>query len=513
MASSLPMSAASGFAQRLLGALSACPEKAALEFSGRTLTYGDLDRLSGRFAARLAALRVAPGDTVAVRMESCPEMVVALLGSFRAGAIPVPVSPALTEEETRHVLTDSGAKLTVGRAGSGCPYERHVAFDEMMAAAAEGARTEDGIAGDEAIALLLYTSGTSGKSKGVEHSVRSIVSNLLAVTGLWKVGDSDRVVVALPLFHIHGLGLGVIGSLLRGATILLLEKFDAARIVSAFDGDGATLFMGVPTMYVRLLEQLRRDPAASGALARGRLFTSGSAPLPAADFEAFREATGHAVLERYGMTETFFTLSNPYDGERRPGSVGLPVPGCEIRIADDEGRDVPDGGAGELLVKGSGVMTRYRNRPGETGASYRDGWFLTGDVAARAADGYVTLHGRKSVDFVKSGGYRISTREIEDVLSRHPRVREVAVVGLPDRVWGQRVVAAVTLRPHAEPGRTDTTDAISLLRDLADLAESALAAYKRPREIVILDELPRNSLGKVQKPLLAERLAESSRGG
>lgn len=511
MASSPPMPAASGYAQRLLGALSARAPKTALEFAGRTVTYGNLDRLSARFAAGLSAKGIAAGDTIAVRMENSPEMVAAILGTFRAGAVSVPLNPALTGEEAGHILTDSGATLTIGRTGSRTD-EAQFTFEEILSGAAEGTRPGDG-AGDEAIALLLYTSGTSGKSKGVEHSVRSVVSNLLAVTALWKIAESDRIVVALPLFHIHGLGLGVIGSLLHGATVLLFDGFDAARVVSAFDREGATVFMGVPTMYVRLLEELRRDPAAAAALSKARLFTSGSAPLSAADFRAFREATGHAVLERYGMTETFFTLSNPFDGERRPGSVGLPVPGCEIRIVDDEGRDVPDRAAGELLVKGNGLMSGYRNRREETRASFRDGWFLTGDMAARAADGYVTLQGRKSLDFVKSGGYRISTREIEDVLSRHPRVREVAVVGLPDKVWGQRVVAAVTLRPHAEPGRAGTTDTTSLLRDLADLAESALAPYKRPREIVILDELPLNSLGKIQKPRLAGRLSEMSKGG
>lgn len=509
MTSSSGMRAACGSLARLFGAFSARPGRAALEFAGRTVTYGDLDRLSARFAAGLSAKGIAVGDAIAVRMENSPEMVAAILGTFRAGAVSVPLNPALTGEETGHILTDSGATLTIGRTGSRTD-EAQFTFEEILSGASEGTRPRDG-AGDEAIALLLYTSGTSGKSKGVEHSARSVVSNLLSVTALWKIAESDRVVVALPLFHIHGLGLGVIGSLLHGATVLLFDSFDAARVVSAFDREGATVFMGVPTMYVRLLEELRRNPAAAKALATARLFTSGSAPLSAADFRAFREATGHAVLERYGMTETFFTLSNPFDGERRPGSVGLPVPGCQIRIVDDEGRDVSDGAAGELLVKGSGLLTRYRNRPAETHASFRDSWFLTGDVASRAADGYVTLHGRKSLDFVKSGGYRISTREIEDVLSRHPRVREVAVVGLPDRVWGQRVVAAITLRPDAPPAGTPPTEPGALDADLAALAESSLAPYKRPREIVILDELPRNSLGKVRKPVLAERLAERSR--
>ena len=501
------MSGTTGAAEQLFGSLSARSKKAALEIGGQAIAYGQLDSLSARFAGSLAAHGVGPGDAVAVRTGTCPEAVVALLGILRAGAVHVPLNPAFTDEETRHVLTDSGSKLTIAHGGGDGPLGKQLAFGEILAKGSP-APSPDVELPDEAIALLLYTSGTTGASKGVELSLGAVVSNLSAVTNLWKITEGDRVVMALPLFHVHGLGLGVIGSLLHGATVLLLDAFEPSRIIAAFQNEGATLFMGVPTMYVRLLEHLRRDPAAGAALSKGRLFTSGSAPLAAADFTAFREATGHAVLERYGMTETLFTLSNPFEGERRPGTVGHPVPGCRIRIVDDEGRDVAHGEAGELLVRGNGLMTRYRNRPEETRASFREGWFLTGDVATQAADGYVTLHGRKTLDFVKSGGYRISTREIEEVLSRHPRVREVAVIGLPDRVWGQRVVAAVTLRPApALPGAPGGSPD-SLEGDLARLAESALAPYKRPREIVILDELPRNSLGKVQKPRLAQRLVD-----
>ncbi len=492
-------------AARLLGSLTARPEKPALEFEKRIFTFGELDGLSARYAEGLRTFRVAAADAVAVRMSSCPEAVIALLGNFRAGVIHVPLNPALTEEETRHVLTDSGARLTVAHGAAACPYEREVAFEDVLAAG--GAETPATVAdreiSDEEIALLLYTSGTTGRSKGVELSFRAVLSNLGAVTDLWRITGNDRVAVALPLFHVHGLGLGVIGSLLHGATVLLHPRFDAAAVTAAFESDGATVFMGVPTMYVRLLEHLARDPAAGKALSRARLFTSGSAPLLADDFAAFREITGHSVLERYGMTETFFTLSNPYEGERRPGSVGLPVPGCEIRIVDDAGRDAPEGEPGELVVKSNGLMTRYRNRPDETAASFRDGWFLTGDVASRSTDGYVTLHGRKSVDFVKSGGYRISAREVEEVLSRHPLVREVAVVGIPDRVWGQRVAAAVVAVRGADAALPET---------LRKHTASLLASYKQPRDIVILEELPRNSLGKVQKPVLARLLSERTKG-
>jgi malonyl-CoA/methylmalonyl-CoA synthetase len=318
---------------------------------------------------------------------------------------------------------------------------------------------------------------------------------------LWRFSEADRLVLALPLFHVHGLCLGVAGALLTGFTLLLEERFDPVRVVEAFASGGATAFMGVPTMYVRLLERLEAHPEDAAALRKARLFTAGSAPLPAADFHAFQEKTGHRILERYGMSETLFTLSNPYEGERRPGTVGLPVPGCSVRLVDDEGRDVPDGELGEIHVKGNGVMNAYWGREAETAAAFRDGWFLTGDVARRGAGGYVTILGRKSVDVIKSGGYKISAREIEDVLRRHPAVKDAAVVGLPDRVWGQRIAAAVVLTEPAEADAAERT-----CTEIAAFAAKHLADFKVPRDLRALTELPRNALGKVQKHVLARSL-------
>jgi acyl-CoA synthetase (AMP-forming)/AMP-acid ligase II len=283
--------------------------------------------------------------------------------------------------------------------------------------------------------------------------------------------------------------------LVNGLTLILEPRFDAARVVEAFAREGATVFMGVPTMYVRLLERLDAEPGAAAELRKARLFTAGSAPLPAADFDAFRARTGHAILERYGMSETLFTLSNPYDGERRAGTVGCATPGCTVRIVDDEGRDVPDGEIGEIVVRSDGLMIGYWGREADTAASFRDGWFLTGDVARRGAGGYVTIIGRKSVDVIKSGGYKIAAREIEDVLRRHPRVKDAAVLGLPDRVWGQRIAAALVLVEGCDPGPA--------CAEVAAFAAANLADYKKPRAVVAVPELPRNALGKVQKHLLA----------
>ncbi|HEV8267491.1 MAG TPA: AMP-binding protein, partial [Thermoanaerobaculia bacterium] len=348
---------------------------------------------------------------------------------------------------------------------------------------------------DSDTALLIYTSGTTGKSKGVELSFGAVAANVGAVTGLWRFVPEDRLILALPLFHVHGLCLGIHGMLLSGLTTLLFERFDAARVALAFEKDAATVFMGVPTMYVKLLDYLVNHPESAAALSRARLFTSGSAPLPANDFHLFEEKTGHRILERYGMSETLFTLSNPYDGERRPGTVGVPVPGCEVRLVDDDGRDVSSGELGEIVVKSNGMMSGYWGRRDDTAASFRDGWFSTGDVASRSKDGTVTIVGRKSVDVIKSGGYKISAREIEDVLSRHPLVKEVAVVGGPDRLFGQKVVAAVVVHPNAGA----TLDPDVLLDELSRFAARFLADYKRPRAVIILSELPRNALGKVQK--------------
>ncbi len=506
--------ASSEAARRLLNAVQGHEANPALLFEGRSFTYGDLDALSIRYAAGLSDLGVRSRDRVAVWLPACPEAVVALLGHFRSGVVHVPVHPGYPAAELRHVLLDSGARAIVMPEGPdparilneagplpdlgiriviGGSRAPDIAFGDVCARSAASSPPPPRPA-DEATALLIYTSGTTGRSKGVELSCRSVVANISALTKLWRFEAADRVVVPLPLFHVHGLCIGVIGSLLAGATLQLFPRFDAQRVIEAFS-DGATVLLAVPTMYVRLLERISADAGAARTLSRARLFTSGSAPLAAADFAAFEAATSHRILERYGMTETLFTLSNPFEGERRPGTVGLPVPGCEVRIVDEDSRDSAPGEAGELLVKSNGILTAYHGRPEETAASFRGGWFATGDMARRDPDGRVAILGRRASDFIKTGGFKVSAREVEDVLRQHPGVREAAVVGVPDRVFGQRVVAAVVARESA--------DLEALRRELEAVAASALVEYKRPRELRFLDSLPRNAMGKVQKHLLA----------
>ena len=515
---------ARGHVERLFAALEAEPDKTAITFEGRSLTFGELDRLSRRYARGLAAAGVERGDRVAVFSETSPEVIVALLGHYRLGAIHVPINTRYRAGEVAHILEDSGAKALLLRAGSPCagvvaglqpapgalavriwlgaespPGPGDLAFDRLIETSLPG--PEAPLRDDEDTAILLYTSGTTGRSKGVALPLRAVVANTESVSRLWRFSPEDRMALALPLFHVHGLGLGVHGALLHRMPILLFERFDARRIVEAFASGGASLFQGVPTMYVKLLELLAESPEAARALAQGRLFTSGSAALAAGDFTRFEELTGHRILERYGMSETLFTLSNPYE-DRRPGTVGLPLPGCEVRIVDEAGRDAVAGEPGEILVKSNGMMTGYWRRPEETAASFRDGWFATGDMASRDRAGYVTIAGRKSVDFIKSGGFKISAREIEDVLRVHPRVKDVAVVGAPDRVWGERIVAAVVLQPAAGPPPSSE----GLLDELSAFCARSLADYKRPREVRILDDLPRNALGKVQKHRILEDL-------
>jgi len=502
-----------GSARRLFASFGERPGAEALVFGGRSFSFEEIDRLSAGYAAELEARGIRKGDRVAVFAESSPEVVVAMLGHYRSGIIHVPINTRYRAEEAEHILRDSGAAAVLFDAGDrerileevgDIPVLRHRLPISLASVASRSPSPAVRLAlpEDSDTAVLVYTSGTTGKSKGAALSFRALVDNTLALTSGWRFSSADRLALALPLFHVHGLAIGVHGALLHGMAMLLSSRFDAAEIVREFRESGATVFMGVPTMYVRLLEHLSTHPDAKEALSRGRLFTSGSAPLPAADFEAFERATGRRILERYGMTETLFTLTNPHDGERRAGTVGRPVEGCEVRIvADSEsGREAAEGEPGEILVRSNGQMTEYWGRPAETRDSYRDGWFVTGDAAVRDAEGYVRILGRQSVDVIKSGGFKISAREIEDVIARHENVREVAVLGVPDRLWGERIVAAVVLRGRSEAA------AAAVESEISDLCRQCLADYKRPREVRILEELPRNALGKVQKHRIREEL-------
>jgi len=454
-----------------------------------TLSFAALDELSANVASALARRGLSKGDRAALVLRSSIDGVACLLGCLRRGVVVVPINPGYQEQELAHVLADSGASLVI-------EDEPCAALHALTARAPvvgsralleEGASTLDAadvaLHGDD-LAMLIYTSGTTGRSKGCAHTVAGLSAGIGALMDLWAVAPSDVVLDALPLFHVHGLCVCLLGALSRGACVRLVPRFSPAAVV---DGArrGATVFMSVPTMVHRLLGAL--DDEGASALSSLRLVTCGSAALSADHLRAFEARTGHTILERYGMSETLITLSNPLVGERRAGAVGWAVPGTRVRVVDDE-----------LQVSSPGTMKGYWNRPDADAESFVvDGegarWFRTGDVVTLDDDGCVRIVGRASQDILKVGAYKLSTREIEEQIEAHPAVREVAVVGVADEEWGERVCAVVALREGAS-------------LTLAELREHVkLAEVKRPRELVVLDELPRNAMGKVMKSALKER--------
>jgi len=346
---------------------------------------------------------------------------------------------------------------------------------------------------DDTPGAIVYTSGTTGRAKGAVLTHGNLAANARTLVEAWRITAADRYLAVLPLFHVHGLANGVCSWLASGCRMRLVERFDHDKAEALFEEFRPTLFFGVPTVYVRLLEL--SDAAARRIGGRMRLFVSGSAPLPAPVFEAFRAKFGHAILERYGMTETLMTIGNPYDGERRPGTVGLPLPGVEVRIAAPDGRDVPEGETGQLLVRGPAVFERYWRQPEATAAAFVDGGFRTGDLGERSADGYVTLRGRAS-DLIISGGFNVYPREIEEVLLEQPGVREAAVLGVADERRGEVPVACFA-------GEADSVALEAACRHL-------LASFKVPRSFVRVDALPRNAMGKVDKGRLREAMAKGS---
>jgi malonyl-CoA/methylmalonyl-CoA synthetase len=338
--------------------------------------------------------------------------------------------------------------------------------------------------------MIVYTSGTTGAAKGAVLSHNNLAANTLALITLWQITASDRFLLSLPLFHVHGLGLGVHLWLVSGCRMRLLERLDSATAEQTFLQFRPTLFFGVPTIYVRLNQM---DPAAAAEIGRSmRLFVSGSAPLPMQVLEEFRNLFGQTILERYGMSETLINMSNPYVGERRPGNVGLPVAGVSIRLLDNEGREVKDGEVGQVYVRGANVFREYWRNREATDKAFSDGYFRTGDLAVRSADGYYELRGRAS-DLIISGGYNIYPREIEEFLQLQPEIAEAAVVGAPDPVWGEVPVAYVVRTQSFDPA------------DIQARCKASLASFKMPRSIHVVEQLPRNAMGKVAKKELLPR--------
>jgi malonyl-CoA/methylmalonyl-CoA synthetase len=438
----------------------------AIRVGDAALTYGELHAAAGAVAERIAGM-----TRVAVWAESTLETVVAVVGALAAGVPIVPVNPKVGEREREHILSDSAPDALLD--------------DVDLRARGEWPQEPDA----EAPAIVVYTSGTTGPPKGVVLPRRALATNLDALAAAWEWTGEDVVAHALPLFHVHGLILGVLGPLRRGGAAWHLGRFSPEAAVAARAGR-ATMLFGVPTMYHRLA-----DSDAAAGLGAARLLVSGSAALPAADHARIERASGQKIVERYGMTETLMNTAVRAGGERRPGTVGPPLDGVELRLVDDDGHvlDVADDETvGEIQVRGPNLFLEYLNRPDATAEVMRGGWFATGDMATRADDGYIRIVGRRATDLIKSGGYKIGAGEIENALLEHPGVAEAAVTGEPDDDLGERIVAWIVPAGDARPGE----------RELADHVAQLLTPHKRPREVRYLDELPRNAMGKVTKTTL-----------
>ena len=440
----------------------------ALEWQGRTYNFADIDMRSSRMAQLLHSRGLAPGDRLGIYLSNRIEFIDLYLACLKLGVIAVPINILYRERELSHILNDAQPKLLVTTAE----------IDELSAAAQSmpATRPELYIDGD-CPAAIIYTSGTTGASKGAVLTHNNLAVNATNLLAAWQITAADRLLLALPLFHVHGLANGLHCWLISGLRLRLLERFEASKAEQEFLDFQPTVFFGVPAMYVRLMDLPESSARRIGAAAR--LFVCGSAPLPAQLMMSFRELYGSTILERYGMTETLMIASNLYAGERRPGSVGFALPGVSVKIV-----------AGEVLVKGPNVFSGYWGRPEATAAAFIDGWFQTGDIATQSPDGFITLEGRRS-DLIISGGFNIYPREIEEFLLEQPEVLEAAVTAQSDRVRGEVPVAYLVLCAACD------------LDDLDRRCRAALASFKIPREFLIVQSLPRNALGKVQKHLLA----------
>lgn len=473
---------------------------------GSVITYADVESGTARIANSLAELGLAPGDRVAVQVDKSAEALLLYLACLRLGAVYIPFNPAYTIAELRYLLADAQPKLficTPARYEESTALVRELGIENVRTLGSAGDGTlleklpqaatsfsDHPCSGDD-LAAILYTSGTTGRSKGAMLSHGNLGSNALTLKEVWRFTPEDRLLHALPIFHTHGLFVATNIALVAGASMLLLPAFDVREILRLLPR--ASVMMGVPTFYTRLLAQA--DFTADHAR-NIRLFISGSAPLAATTHKEFAELTGHAILERYGMTETNMNTSNPYDGDRIPGSVGKPLPGTHIRIADPaSGEEVATGEVGQIEIKGPNVFKGYWRAPEKTAAEFRaDGFFKSGDMGLRDERGYIFIVGRNK-DLVISGGFNVYPAEVESVIEEMDGVAQCAVIGAPHPDFGEAVVAVVVPKP-----------AVQLSEErIAQAAAEKLANYKRPKRIVIESDLPRNAMGKVQKNVLRER--------
>ena len=470
---------------RLLPALDEPTDAPAVAFADGSLSYRELAAAVTDLGARLP-------DRGPTALWATPVLgtVVGLLAALRAGLQVVPLNPRSGAAELDHILRETRPTALLapdGVALAGVPTISPSGARETRAAVM-GSSDDAGDGG-----LIVYTSGTTGPPKGVVLGHAAIAANLDALAGAWQWTERDVLVHALPLFHVHGLVVATLGTLRLGGEVRHLGAFDPARIAAALAGD-ATMLFAVPTMYHRLANAAPSDASVAAGLSAARLLVSGSAALPAAEHARIEALCGQRIVERYGMTETLMIASVRADGERRAGYVGRALDGVELRVCGEDGTDLPadDATIGDVLVRSRSLFEGYLGRPEETEASFRDGWFATGDIGTLAPDGYLRLVGRRSTDLIKSGGYRIGAGEIEAALLEHPAIAEAAVLGVPDPDLGERIVAWVVPRSSAPVSE----------QGLIDHVATTLTPHKRPRIVLFVEALPRNALGKVQKGLL-----------
>ena len=476
---------------------------------GKTLSYADFLGMAAQYAGYLTQIGLNPGDRVAVQIEKSPEALAVYAACTQAGLVFLPLNTAYTADEVAYFVENSGAGIVLcddrrrsnltpvaARCGARLETLNGDGSGSFMQLAASLPQTFETVArSEDDLAAFLYTSGTTGRSKGAMLSQRNLLSNAKVLTDVWRFTSDDVLLHALPIFHTHGLFVATNITLLAGGQMIFLPKFDLDQVIA--DMPRATTMMGVPTFYTRLLGDARFT---KDLTAHMRLFVSGSAPLLAETHVQFEGRTGHRILERYGMTETSMNTSNPYEGERRTGTVGFPLPGVELKITDCQtGATLPQGEIGEIEVRGPNVFQGYWQMPEKTAEELRsDGFFITGDLGQIDADGYVSIVGRNK-DLIIAGGYNIYPKEIELLLDQQEGVLESAVIGVPHADFGESVVGILVPMPGA---------ALDLDRIKASISKS-LARFKQPQRLVVLPELPRNTMGKVQKNALREQLAAS----
>ena len=474
-------------------------DRAALRENGRTYAYYELTTLADRVAAGLLGQETDLGEKrIGVLLPPGAGYVAAQWGVWRAGGVFVPLCLSATPKEISYALADADIACVITTRGSAGSLPGHGALrvidlDEALTTDPAGVQFPE-LTPDRG-AMMLYTSGTTSKPKGVVTTHGCIAAQIESLVEAWQWSTDDRIPLFLPLHHVHGIINVLSCALWSGALVETFPRFDTAEIFPRVAEDAYTVFMAVPTIYVKMIEALEKADATSrqkivDGFARLRLMVSGSAALPAGIHRRWEEITGQKLLERYGMTEIGMALSNPYDGERRPGAVGLPLPGVLVRLKNDEGKIVAsEDEPGEIQVRGPSVFLEYWNRPEITAESFDEGWFRTGDIAVREK-GYYRIMGRSSVDIIKSGGYKLSALEIETVLLDHPSIAECAVLGVEDPTWGEAVGAAIVLREDAELDE----------KQLRAWCKDRMSPYKIPRFIKFVPTLPRNAMGKVTKP-------------